>query len=99
MTVLYATTVRPFDADTLVKTLRAPAVVLVEPYLAGTSAPDASAALAHIPHRLLALGVPRHVELRRYGQPEQHDRAYGLDARRLRHAISEFLAGLVAPTH
>jgi transketolase len=91
MTVLYAATIRPFDADTLVKTLRTPAVVLVEPYLAGTSAPQVSAALTHVPHRLLGLGVPRGVELRRYGVPEQHDRAYGLDARRLRHAISEFL--------
>jgi transketolase len=97
MTVLYAATVRPFDSDTLVRTLRTPAVVLVEPYLAGTSVQHASAALAHVPHRLLGLGVPRGVELRRYGRPEQHDRAYGLDARALRHAISTFLDGLVAP--
>jgi transketolase len=93
MTVLYAATVRPFDAGTLVKTLRTPAVVLVEPYLAGTSASHVSTALTHIPHRLLALGVPRDVELRRYGVPEQHDRAYGLDARGLRQAISTFIHG------
>jgi len=93
MTVLYAATVRPFDAGTLVKTLRTPAVVLVEPYLAGTSASHVSTALTHIPHRLLALGVPRDVELRRYGLPEQHDRAYGLDARGLRQAISTFIDG------
>jgi transketolase len=93
MTVLYAATVRPFDAGTLVKTLRTPAVVLVEPYLAGTSAPHVSAALTHIPHRLLGLGVPRGVELRRYGVPEQHDHAYGLDARGLRQAISTFMNG------
>jgi transketolase len=95
LTVLYAATVRPFDADTLVKTLQTPAVVLVEPYLAGTSAPYVNAVLAHIPHRQLGLGVPRGVELRRYGRPEEHDRAYGLDARGLRHAISAFLAGHV----
>lgn len=38
VTVLYAVTVRPFDAATLVETLAEPNVVLVEPYLAGTSA-------------------------------------------------------------
>lgn len=91
MTVLYAATVRPFDAETLVKMQRTPAVVLVEPYLSGTSAPYVSAALAHVPHRLLGLGVPRGIELRRYGQPEQHDRAYGLDADGIRQAVSTFI--------
>ena len=55
-TVLYATTVRPFDAVTLRRYLDSPAVVLVEPHLAGTSSAEVSAALADTPHRLLALG-------------------------------------------
>lgn len=43
---------------------------------------------------------PQHgVELRRYGVPEQHDRAYGQDARGLRHAISEFLGSNDRPRH
>jgi transketolase len=91
VTVLYAATVRPFDAGTLVRTLRTPAVVLVEPYLAGTSTPHVNAALAHVPHRLLGLGVTRDMELRRYGEPEQHDEAYGLDVRGLRRAITAFV--------
>ena len=47
VTVAYATTVRPFDADGL-RSLEASsgAVVLVEPYLAGTSAFAVSSALA-----------------------------------------------------
>ena len=59
-TVAYATTVRPFDADGL-RSLEAScgAVVLVEPYLAGTSAFAVSSALASRPHRLLSLGVQR----------------------------------------
>ncbi len=92
LTVLYASTVRPFDADTLRTELRAPAVVLVEPYLQGTSALWVSEALRDTPHRLLSIGV-RRLEHRRYGTPEQHDEAHCLDAGSLRHRIGQFLAG------
>jgi transketolase len=88
LTVLYAATVRPFDADTLTQTLASPAVVLVEPYLAGTSARCVTDALSHIPHRLLSLGVPR-AELRRYGTPEQHQAAHGLDAAGIRRRLTD----------
>lgn len=90
VTVLYAATVRPFDAGTLVETLGEPSVVLVEPYLAGTSSAVVTHALEHVPHRLLAIGVPR-MELRRYGTPEQHEAAYGLDPTSLRQRIARFL--------
>ena len=91
VSVLYAATIRPLDAATLRETLGAPAVVLVEPYLAGTSVPAVTGALRDIPHRVLGLGVGR-PELRRYGAPAEHDAAHGLDARSLRTAISGFLA-------
>lgn len=90
VTVLYASTVRPFDAQTLVSTLSAPRVILVEPYLAGTSARCVAEALAHLPHRLLNLGVPR-VELRHYGTPQEHAAQYGLDAAGIRHDLENFL--------
>lgn len=90
LTVLYASTVRPFDARTLVATLAAPNVVLVEPYLTGTSARCVADALVHLPHRLLTLGVPR-VELRRYGTPEEHAAQYGLDPAGIRQGLEDFL--------
>lgn len=90
LTVLYTSTVRPFDRETLATTLDTPDVVLVEPYAAGTSAAEVAAALAHVPHRLLSLGVSR-VELRRYGQPADHAAAYGLDEVGLRRSIATFL--------
>jgi transketolase len=46
-----------------------------------------SKALAHRPHRLLALGI-ENPELRRYGTPEEHRAAHGLDARGLRSALT-----------
>jgi transketolase len=92
LTVLYASTVRPFDAGTLVETLGFADVVLVEPYAAGTSAHVVNDALRHVPHRLLSLGVPRAPELRRYGSPREHERAHALDATGIRRSIADFLA-------
>ena len=90
-TILYASTIRPFDAETLRDVLASPAVVLVEPYLAGTSSAEISNALKDVPHRLLALGVDRR-EHRHYGSSSDHDRAYGLDAPGIRRSITDFLA-------
>ncbi|MFG2914127.1 transketolase family protein [Kitasatospora sp. NPDC048298] len=91
VSVLYAATVRPFDAAGLRAALGDRAdVVLVEPYLAGTSAGEAHAALADRPHRVLGLGVPRE-EHRHYGSIEEYLAAYGLDAPSLRERIGTFL--------
>jgi transketolase len=90
VTVLYATTVRPFDGDTLRAELSEPAVVLVEPYLQGTSAMCVSEALRDRAHRLLPIGVQR-LENRHYGTPAQHDEAHGLDVASLRNNIGRFL--------
>lgn len=91
VTVLYAATVRPFDAEGLVRTLARSDVVIVEPYLEGTSARLVSEALAHVPHRLLSIGSPR-VELRKYGTPEEHDRVLGLTTEAIGLRIMGFLA-------
>lgn len=91
VSVLYAGTVRPFDGRGLRDALgRRPEVVLVEPYMSGTSARLVGDSLVDLPHRLLSLGVPRE-ELRRYGTPREHAAAHGLDAAGLHASISRFL--------
>ncbi|MEU6967653.1 transketolase C-terminal domain-containing protein [Kitasatospora aureofaciens] len=91
VTVLYAATVRPFDTAGLRAALgERTDVVLVEPYLEGTSANEAHAALADHSHRVLALGVPRG-EHRHYGSMAEHLAAYGLDAASLKERIATFL--------
>ena len=65
-------------------------VVMVEPYLTGTSARQVAEALGGRPHRVLHLGVARE-EVRRYGSWQDHARAHGLDAAGLREPITEFL--------
>lgn len=88
-TVAYTSTVRPFDRDGLHGALRGTGVVLVEPYLAGTSAAEVAAALCDRPHRLLALGVGL-PELRRYGTGPEHRAAHGLDAAGIRGSLEAF---------
>jgi transketolase len=90
VTLLYAATVRPFDAKTLLATLSRPDIVLVEPYLAGTSSRHVAEALREVPHRVLGLGVGRQ-EIRRYGTAAEHNSAHGLDAEGIRRAIGNFL--------
>ena len=91
VTVLYAHSVRPFDVRTFRGVLTTPDVVLVEPWLAGTSARCVADALVDVPHRLLAVGT-RRTELRHYGSPAEHQRAHGLDAAGIRRSVDAFLA-------
>jgi transketolase len=90
-TVAYLSTVRPFDRSGLRVALPGTDVVLVEPYLAGTSSAEVARALVDRPHRLLALGVET-PELRRYGTPAEHRAAHGLDAAGIRAAMEAFAA-------
>jgi transketolase len=90
VTVAYLSRVRPFDADGLANAVTGTEVVLVEPYLAGTSSAEVARALADRPHRLLPLGV-QNVELRRYGTGQDHRAAHGLDAAGIRRSLGAFL--------
>ncbi|MFF5970835.1 transketolase family protein [Streptomyces sp. NPDC012769] len=92
VTVLYATTVRPFDGDALRRAVAGARadVVLVEPYLAGTSTAAANDALTEVPHRVLGLGIGRR-ELRRYGSVDEHLSGQALDPAALRERITAFL--------
>jgi transketolase len=95
VTVLYASTIRPFDAAglrTAVLDAGTADVVLVEPYLAGTSAHWVAEALSDVPHRLKSLGVRRDTEIRTYGDIADHDLAHGLDAGSLALSVKDFLA-------
>jgi transketolase len=89
VTLAYLATVRPFPAPELRAALHGTDVVLVEPYLAGTSSAEVSRALQDRPHRLLALGVPN-AEFRHYGEGAEHRAAHGLDAAGIRASIEAF---------
>ena len=91
VSVAYLATVRPFPHDDLRDALAdGTEVVLVEPYLAGTSAAEVAVALRDRPHRLLALGVPN-AEFRHYGTGAEHRAAHGLDAGGIARSLEEFV--------
>lgn len=96
VTIAYTSTVRPFD-DAGLQTLvgDAPEVVVVEPYLEGTSSHTVTSALSSRPRRVLSLGY-RLRESRGYGSPEDHLRDHGLDQGSLHERIGAFLAGAPA---
>jgi len=96
VTVLYCTTVAPFDCQTL-RDLAGedPRVILVEPYYAGALLSDVVVALAPRPVRVEAIGVPHEV-ITRYGTPEEHDRRFGLTAEGIRARIEAAMVGWAA---
>jgi transketolase len=89
VTVAYTLTPRPLDTAGL-RALVSRDVVIVEPYLQGTSSRLIAEALSDVPHRALHLGVGR-TEVRHYGTMADHARTHGLDAAGLRASISAFL--------
>lgn len=93
VTVAYAATVRPFDRAGLNRLVAAtghPDVLMVEPYLKGTSSHEVAEALADRRHRQASLGVSRDDEVRGYGRPADHDRAHGLDTAAIARTAREF---------
>ena len=84
VSMLYATTIEPFDVDTLRTVVKdGTAIVAVEPYYEGTTAIAVTRALSDRAVRVVSIGVPRRF-LHRYGRPRDHDAAVGLDAAGIR---------------
>jgi transketolase len=89
VTVAWTNTPRPLDTEGL-RLLVETEVVVVEPYLAGTSAGLVGAALGGIPHRSLDHRGGR-PQVRVYRTLRDHARAHGLDEAGLRRSLRVFL--------
>ena len=96
VSVLYYTTVAPFDAETLGKNCPSGRVLLCEPYYSGALTSDVLRALSPRPALLDWAGVPREF-LRSYGDAEAHDEAVGLGAPRIRESILKLIGPAAAP--
>ena len=84
ITLLYATSLEPFDDAGLVEMAGAsPDVVVVEPWYEGTSAPVIARALGSSPTRSRFVGVPRRF-IHGYGTRQELDADVGLDAAGIR---------------
>jgi transketolase len=91
VSILYATSLAPFDASTLAEVAGDhPFVIAVEPFYEGTATPAIVEALRKTPARIASIGVPRRF-LREYGTPKENDRALGLDAPGIRRRLLDAL--------
>lgn len=90
VTLVYCTTVQPLDTTTLRGATTGSEVILIEPYLEGTSTQAITRVLSDRPMRVLSIGVPA-VEHRHYGSAAEHEAAHGLDRAGLRERIARFL--------
>ncbi len=88
VTVLYYTTLAPFDGETLRANCPSANVLVVEPFYEGTLAHDITSALNAKPIRLRSLGVPRSFRTN-YGTRKEHDHACGLTATQIRATLTE----------
>jgi len=93
VTVLYVTSVAPFDAQGLASVVDdVPLVVAVEPFYEGALVPALTDALRHVPARFASIGVPRRF-ITAYGTLEEHDRDLGMDATGIRGRLASILDG------
>jgi transketolase len=87
VTLLYATSLRPFDSGGLAAAVGDdPLVITVEPFYEWTAAGVVTEALANVPSRFVSIGVPR-AFIHGYGTREDLDADLGLDAAGIRRGI------------
>lgn len=89
VTILYYTTVRPFDAQTLIDNMTE-TIIVCEPFYEGTTNFLITKALEGKMYRLYNIGVPRKF-LTNYGSKQQHDLYLELDETALNKRILECL--------
>ncbi len=91
VTVLYCTTVAPFDGITLRQNFTGDRLIVVEPYYAGALVPDVMQALAGQSVQLTSIGLP-HQMLRSYGTVAQLDEIAGFTVASIREQIAQVLS-------
>jgi transketolase len=90
VTVLYYSTVAPFDGDTLQRLPFSGKVLLCEPYYRGGLAAKIVEALWPRPVLLRCVGVPPRFLLN-YGRKEDHDQSIGLTAEAIRRELETLI--------
>lgn len=89
VTILYYTTISPFDYGTLIDNFNEN-IIICEPYYEGAINYDVDSIFRYKKHRILNIGVPR-IFLTNYGIKEEHDIKMGFDAKSLYKEINSFI--------
>ncbi len=92
VTVLYYTTIVPFDHETLYQTTEINKVLLCEPYYYGGITNQVVETFSGLPVEIKYAGVP-HAFLTSYGSVEEIEEEIGLTAERIRQAAMELFYG------
>ena len=89
ITILYYTTVKPFDCE-LLKDNFNENLIVCEPYYEGNINFIINKTFIKFSHRILNIGVPN-IFLENYGKKEEHDKKLQLDSEGIKKKIIEFL--------
>jgi transketolase len=89
VTILYYTTVRPFDAETLVQNTNE-TIIICEPFYEGTTNYLITKALEGQKYKLYNIGIPRKF-LTNYGTKKQHDANIEMDENGINKRVLECL--------
>jgi transketolase len=85
VTILYYTTLSPFDYELLINTLQSNKILICEPYYSGALTHEIMSNVK-IPLRIETIGVP-HKFLTNYGSKLDHDEAIGLTVKNIRYKL------------
>ncbi len=88
-TILYYTSLSPFDSELLYASTKKAKVAIVEPFYEGTLAHDVMTSLRGKPIDLLSIGVPRQF-LSNYGRAAEQDSICGLDEASIKTKLEGF---------
>lgn len=83
VSVLYYTSISPFDRETLASTCSNGKLLVVEPFYEGSLAFEVQKALEGRLARVVSMGVPRRF-IRNYGKAREHDESCGLTSPSIR---------------
>lgn len=92
VTILYYTTVEPFDTDTLKANLAGDKVMICEPYNSGAVLPDVMRGLSEERIKTECLGFDK-TEFCRLGSYHDNESRWGFDSRTVRRRLQDFLEG------
>lgn len=90
VTILYYTTVSPFDSNTLKKHSAHGKFLLCEPFYTGGLTHDIMNSLKPMPIAIESVGVPREF-LHGYGKAEEHDEYIGMTSKNIRKKIKKLI--------
>jgi len=91
VTILYYTTVAPFDKDTLRDNSSSGKILICEPYYRGAILPEVIETLKGRATQVESVGVPIEF-LNKYGQAAEHDECIGLTAPSIKAALEKLIS-------